>query len=311
MIDTDQLAHQAVGEIVEIVQPLAQIGIGGAHHARAGVGLHALNAGLRGEARHHRLAQPVRPALVVREHAVGFQHVTVLAAVGNLAALQHQVEIVAQHADGFVEPLELLVDVVGDDVLHGDARLVEHHMAERDALRERGAGQMQPRPHRGLRARFGEGGQLAGRDHLGEHHGGGLQRLFLFLGVGAPRPVLHHQHAERVAGAQHRHAEERVVDLFAGFRPIREGRMILRFGEVDRVGFAGDQANQAFVLAQHGLVHRFALEAFGGVQLERAVDAQHVDGADLRHHVGGDQHHDLVEAFLRADRLRHHLAKPT
>ena len=52
------------------------------------------------------------------------------------------------------------------------------------------------------------------------------------------------------------------------------------------------------------------VEAFGGVELECAVHAQHVDGADFRHHVGSDQHHDLVQAFLRADRLRHHLAKP-
>ena len=86
--------------------------------------------------------------------------------------------------------------------------------------------------------------------------------------------------------------------------------MGLRVGQVDRVGLARDQADQAFVLPQHGLVDGLALEAFGGVQLERAVDAQHVDGADLRHHVGGDQHDDLVEAFLRADRFRHHLAEP-
>ena len=156
----------------------------------------------------------------------------------------------------------------------------------------------------------GDGGELARGDHLGEHHRGGLQRLLFLLGIGAPRPVLHHQHAERVAGAQHRHAEEGVVDLFAGLRPVGEGRMALGFREVDRVGLAGDQADQALVRAQHGLVHRLLVQAFGGVKLERAVDAQHVDGADLRHHVGGDQHHDLVEAFLRADRLRHHLAKP-
>ena len=62
--------------------------------------------------------------------------------------------------------------------------------------------------------------------------------------------------------------------------------------------------------AQHGEVDGFALQAFGGVQLERAVDAQHVDGAHLRHHVGGDQDDDLVEALLRADRLRHDLAEP-
>ena len=46
----EQLAHQPVGEIVEIVQALAQIGIGRAQHARAGVRLHALDRGLGGEA---------------------------------------------------------------------------------------------------------------------------------------------------------------------------------------------------------------------------------------------------------------------
>ena len=86
--------------------------------------------------------------------------------------------------------------------------------------------------------------------------------------------------------------------------------MVLGLREVDRVGLAGDQADQAFVRAQHGLVDRLLVEAFGGVQLERAVHAQHVDGAYLRHHVGGDQHHDLVQAFLRADLLRHDLAEP-
>ena len=171
--------------------------------------------------------------------------------------------------------------------------------------------ELQRPPRRGLR-RAGprERRELARGDHLGEHHRGGLQRLLFLLGIGAPRAVLHHQHAERVAGAQDRHAEEGVVDFFAGLRPVGEGRMALRVRQVDRVGFARDQADQAFVRAQHGLVDGLLVEAFGGVELERAVDAQHVDGADLRHHVGGDQHHDLVEAFLRADRLRHHFAKP-
>ena len=86
--------------------------------------------------------------------------------------------------------------------------------------------------------------------------------------------------------------------------------MLVGLGEVDRVGFARDQADQALVGTEHRDVDGFALEALGGVQLEAAVDAQHVDGAHLRHHVGGDQHDDLVEALLRADRLRHHLAEP-
>ena len=89
VVPADELAHQPVGEVVEIVQPLAQIGIGLAQHAGAGVGLHALDRGLRGEAGHHRFIEPVQPAAVVGEHAIGFEHVAVLAAVGDVAVLEH------------------------------------------------------------------------------------------------------------------------------------------------------------------------------------------------------------------------------
>ena len=83
-------------------------------------------------------------------------------------------------------------------------------------------------PRRGLGAGLRQRRQFAGGDHLRQHHGGGLQRLDLFLDIGALGAVLHHQHAERVAGAQDRHAEERMVDFFAGFRAERERRMALR-----------------------------------------------------------------------------------
>ena len=89
----EQLVHQPVGELVEIVQALAQIGVGRAQHAGAGVRLHALDRGLGGEAGRHRLVQAVHPAAVVGEHAVGLEHVAVLAAVGDLAALEQHVEV--------------------------------------------------------------------------------------------------------------------------------------------------------------------------------------------------------------------------
>ena len=175
------------------------------------------------------------------------------------------VEIGAQGGDRGVEPLELARHVVGDHVGDDDARLVQHDVAERDAVRQRGAGQMHGMAGDRLGAGAGERGQLAGGDHLGEHHRRGLQRFFFLLGIGAARAVLHHQHAERIAGAQDRHAEEGMVDFFAGFRPEREGRVGLRVRQVDRIGFAGDQADQAFVGLQHGLVDGFALQALGGV----------------------------------------------
>ena len=311
VIAPDQLAHQAVGEIVEIVQPLAQIRIGLAHHAGAVVGLHALDRGLGGQAGHHRLVHLVRPAAIVREHHIGFEHLAVLAGVGDVAALEQQVEVGAQRVERGIEALQFLLRVVGDQLGHDHARLVQHHMAEPDAVGDRrglraGAGDARRARGPGLRQR----GELARRDGLGEHHRGGLQRLLFVLRIGALRAVLHHQHAERVAGAQDRDAEERMVDLFAGLGAEREGRMVLRVGEVERFRLARHQADEALVLAQHGEVHGLRVEALGGVQFERAVDAQHVERADLRHHVGGDQHDDLVQAFLRADRFRHHFAEP-
>ena len=145
VILAQQLVHQAVGEIVEIVQPLAQIRIGGAQHARAGIRLHALDRGLGGEAGRHRFFQAMHPAAVVGEHPVGLEHVAMLAAVGHFAALEQDVEIRAQGLDRGFQPLELFRHVVGDEIGDHDARLVQHHVSERDAFVERGAGEVSGR----------------------------------------------------------------------------------------------------------------------------------------------------------------------
>ena len=97
---------------------------------------------------------------------------------------------------------------------------MQDHIAERDAVIEGGADKMQRPAGGGLGPGFGDGRELAGGDHLREHHRRRLQRLLLLLGVSAPSPVLHHEHAECVSGAQDGHAEERVVDLLARFRAI-------------------------------------------------------------------------------------------
>ena len=84
---------------------------------------------------------------------------------------------------------------------------------------------------------------------------------------------------------------------------------MLGVGELQRLGLLGDQADQALARLQMGVVHRHGVKAFGGEQLERAVAAAQIQRAHLRHHVGGDQHHHLVEPDLRALALRHHLAQ--
>ena len=51
-------------------------------------------------------------------------------------------------------------------------------------------------------------------------------------------------------------------------------------------------------------------EAFGGVEFEHAIGAQHVERAHFGHHVLGDLAHDAVEPLLRLERLRHQFAQP-
>ena len=60
-----------------------------------------------------------------------------LAAVGDVAVLDQPVEIGAQGGNGGIEPLEFVRHVVGDHVGNDDARLVQHDVTERDAVRQR------------------------------------------------------------------------------------------------------------------------------------------------------------------------------
>ena len=85
--------------------------------------------------------------------------------------------------------------------------------------------------------------------------------------------------------------------------------MGLGVGELHRLAMFGDQADETFASLQMGVVHRLAVEAFGGEQLERGVAAAQIERAHLGNHVGGDQDHDLVEACLCALALGHHLAQ--
>ncbi len=87
--------------------------------------------------------------------------------------------------------------------------------------------------------------------------------------------------------------------------------MRLRVGQVER-----PRADAAMVPTRPcpsfscGKVDGFRVQALGGVELEHAVGAQHVERADLGHHVLGDLAHDAVKPLLRLERLRHQLAEP-
>ena len=306
----DEGGEHAVREIVDVVEALAQIGIGLAHHPRARIGLHALDAGFRRQAGIDGLADAPLPTLVIRQHAHGLEHVAMLAVMAHVAALDEIVDRAADIRDGHLEPRELCLRVVGDEVPDDDARIMQDDMAETHAL-----GEARPRKtHRAPRRRGGAGGrgrlQVGRGDGLGEHHRGRLQRLDLVLAVEAARAVLHHEHAEHIAEPQDRHAEEGLVDLLARLRLVGEGGMASGVGEVDGLGLLDHEADEAFARLHGRHMHRFARQSLGGVELEHAVVARHIDRADLGHDVGRDQAHDPVETGLRADGLGHRFAQP-
>ena len=132
----DEDAEQAVREIVEIVQPLAQERVGLAQHAGAGVALHPLDGGLGGEAVADRLAHAAHPAAVVGEHAIGFEHLAMLA-VTPTSSRDSIRRRTAEARDRRVEARGLLLGVLGDQLGDDDARLVQDDVAEADAVAER------------------------------------------------------------------------------------------------------------------------------------------------------------------------------
>ena len=279
-----------------------------AQHARAGVVAHALHRGLGGQAGDQRLVEPPPPAVIVGEHAEGLEHLAVLAGAGQIAALHHVVDRPGQILDGLGEAAPLELDILGDQPGDDDARLVQHDMAERHAFRDGKAA----KPHGKIAAGFGADDvahKSSRGDHLGEHHGRGLQRFDLLVAILTLGTVLHREHADCVAAAQNRHADEGVIDFLARLRPVGEGGMMLRVGELQRLGLLRDQADQTLTRLQMRIVDGLAVEAFGGEQLERAVAALQIQRAHFGHHVRGDQHHHLVEANLGALALGHHLAQ--
>ena len=308
-----QDAQQPVRQVVEVVHALAQIRIGCARHARAVVILHALDGRFRGEARVDRLAQAVHPALVMGEHADGFEHVGIFggAALG-VRAIEQFIDMGAELRHGILEAALFGGHVFRNEILDDDARFVQHGVAERHAFGQRITAQM-------VASDMGDVGgdfachlaQFARGDDLGQHHGGCLECLLFLLGVVPPGAVLHHEHADDRTAAHDRHAEEGVVDFFARLGEVFERGVLLGVGEIEPDRLLGDGADEALARLQLGLVHGLALEALGGVELEKVARPHDVDRADLGHHVGGDDLDDLVKALLRCDRLRHDLAEPS
>ena len=305
-----QHAQQAVGEVVEIAHPLAQIGIGHVHHARAHVALHLLDRRLGRQAVAHRLFQPAHPALVVGEHAVGFEHGAMLALEGDVAARQHVVDrqpsepsaCSSRRSSSSLSSLNRLVTT-----MRGSCSTT--WPSPTPSLSDRPvklAGRRRSSSRPGRVSRASSPAAIISASTMAAVSSASTSssrycRWVRFCTTSTPsvRPALS-------TGTPRK---ER-VDLLAGLRQVGEGRMLLRVRQVERAGRCGDGADEALAEPQLRQVDRFAVQTFGGVELEHRIGAQHVERADLGHHVLGDVVHDAIEPLLRLERLRHELAEP-
>ena len=86
--------------------------------------------------------------------------------------------------------------------------------------------------------------------------------------------------------------------------------MMLGVGQREGLGAGGDEADEALAGLHRGQMDGLTIETLGGEQLHRPIGSHHIERADLRHHVGGDQDDDAVQTRLCGDRLRHDLAEP-
>ena len=305
-----QLEQEPVCEVVEVVQPLAQIGVVDVHHARTSIGLHLLHRALGGQPVAHGLGEAAVPARVMGEHAIGFQHRTVLAVGCHVAARKHVVDRKAQVAERLVEPAHLHAHVLREKVRHLHARIVQDDVTEPDPVRKSVALDRQRPVGVELDARTGKAAQLAVGDQLGEHHGDRFHALDL---VGAELVlllVLHRHDAQRASATQDGHAEEGVVDLLSRLGQVAEGGVRLGVLQRERMRRHRDRADQALAQSQLRDVDRLGVEAACGVKLQHPVGAQHVNRRHVGGHVRRDLGHDRIEPLLRAARLGHHCADP-
>ena len=299
--------QEAVRQVVEVVEPVAEVGVGDLGHAGAGGGLFLFDSRLGREAAGDVFLHPAHPALGIGEHAVGFEDLE-LFAVAGLGVREHPVDADAEFVDGGGELFHLAMRVVGDGIGDDDAGVVQPDMALGRAFLAGGAveenGLLVARLHGGA---FADEGAEFG--HLGDHHGHDLDGVDLLLGEDAGLFRLHDQHAEGFAESLDGDAQHGAISLFPGFRHVAEAAGARRVIGVDDVAALGDAADEAFAEAHAGLVDGLGLEALGGAELERVLVAEEVDRADLAMHLFGDQPRDAVKARLAGRVLGHHRAQ--
>ena len=98
-------------------------------------------------------------------------------------------------------------------------------------------------------------------DQLCQHHGGGLQRLYLDLFIFAWVSMLNRDNAHGLSSADNGYTGKAVKTLLSGFWHIAECRVRGCFVQVQRLYLLGDGSDQSFTKAQFGHMYGVLIQA--------------------------------------------------
>ena len=299
--------QQAVRQIFQIVHPVGEQRVVDLAHPHPGALLDPLDRRLGSQPAVDRFVDPAAPAFVVGEHAIGFEHLVVLATAAEFGLAGHLVDLLAHLVERQIDPLALGLGVFGDDVLDRDPRLVEHCGTRRKSLDQCQPGQAvlaggghRRRQRSVLVDQFGVG------DQFGQDHRDSLQRLDLDFFIAPRFGMLYRQYANRPLSPHDRHPGKAVKFFLAGFGAIGKVGVGGGFGQVERLGVLGDRPDQPLADRHPGDVNRLLRQAMGGEQFEHPL-AQQIDRTDLAVHRIGDHIDHAIQLALGVRARRHNL----
>ncbi len=271
--------------------------------------LHPLDRGFGGQTAVDRFVDPAAPPFVVSEHLVGFQNFDMFARRAEFGLRGHVFDLIAHPVERAVNPLPLRLDIVGHDLIDGDARLMIDCLARAQPFHQRQAVHRAGTGHRfGQAERFLLVHHFIVGDQFGHHHRGGLQGLDLHLFVTTRIDMLDAQHPHRAFAIDDRHPGEGMKLLLPGFRAVLEVGMRLRLRQIERFVLRGDRARQTFADGHARYVHGRRIQPARGEQFQHAV-AQKIDGAHLAIEVFAHDFDHLIELALRVQPRCHDLVQ--
>ena len=210
---------------------IRQQGIVDLPHPHPGALLHTLDRGFRRQAGIDRFVDAAAPPFVVGEHAIGLEHLDMLAALAEFRLAPHRVDLIAHLVEGAVDALALGLDIVGDDLRDLDARLVEHRQSRAQPLHQcEPFDDFRPGLDIAQKQRVLLVHHLGIGDQFGQDHRGCLQGFDLDIFVAARIDMLDAQRPHRAFAMDDRDPGEGMEFFLARFGAIEEVGMRLRLG---------------------------------------------------------------------------------